>query len=48
MNETFIVIIEAEEGEYRIPFNDFGNAAECALAYHREMGKVVRIEIKEL
>lgn len=47
MNETFIVIIEAEEGEYRIPFNDFGNAAECALTY-REMGKVVRIEIKEL
>ncbi len=47
MSETFIVIIEAEEGEYRIPYDDFGNAAECALA-HREMGKVVRIETKEL
>ena len=40
--------VEVGEGEekFSVYYDDYGNAAECALSY-REMGQKVRVETKE-
>lgn len=46
MKEMYIVIIGEGDEKFSVYYDDYGNAAECALAY-REMGQPVKIEIKE-
>ena len=41
--ETFIVIVGEGDEKFSVHYDDYGNAAECALAY-RQMGFEVKIE----
>jgi len=43
MKTTFIVIVGKGDDQHSVYYDDYGNAAECALAY-RQMGEDVRIE----
>jgi hypothetical protein len=43
MKTAFIVIVGTGEEQHSVYYDDYGNAAECALAY-RQMGEKVRIE----
>jgi len=48
MKPTFIVIVGKGDEQYSVYYDDYGNAAECALAY-RQTGEEVRIvEMKEI
>ena len=48
MKTTFIVIVGKGKEQHSVYYDDYGNAAECALAY-RQMGEDVRIEeVKEI
>jgi hypothetical protein len=43
MKETFVVIVGEGDERFSVYYDDYGNAAECALSY-REMGQKVVVE----
>jgi hypothetical protein len=43
MKTTFIIIVGTGKEQHSMYYDDYGNAAECALAY-RQMGFEVKIE----